>query len=515
LLANVLDGGTLPAATVPRSELYILPGNNAPDQASNGVQVMVLDGDFAKMGRAYGALLWPQVGQFMVDLNSTVPPVAIGSPVARLPEDGLQPKYMPNSLTLLQNFQNGVPAADQGQFTLDKMIGVDQSVSLSYFAANLGCSYFVVTGPYTTDGQTVVGRHFDWAQPFAPAFTPNTTLTILKPTGYNPVALMNYSGQASGVSAAGWIDGNRVSIALLNGMLSTGEEPDNLDHLPGVSEEFSTITNVLLRAQSINDVYEGMANLSALNGSKWQVAIEGMPGLSFEMSPFGGNKVYAGQVPGQELVVTNTFQNPDWTSEVLLGSPQYTGYGPGQLDSPSHTFLRLADLTDQVQSDKGQIDLASGMGIIQTPMLTDAQGQWLLPPDRGGALLVPPYTTPNNNIDYTYYSFVRDLSQPTLAYQVNGLQSGPWNLVDLDALADPQGPVLRPTQFATVSGPFVWNTSTANWGSTPDGGGAVYAPQNPAIFSGSGAIITQGQIGFTDLIFDNDVVVQPSDGASN
>lgn len=366
-----------------------------------GVNVTVLEGTYYDMGCQYGTLLKDEIN-FMY--RSTIEDSIIKGGVAsfeRLKEEVVDVSWsgLPHSQ---RELLRGISEASG--LELDKVILLDQSmtaavlhVSEAFGPEGFGaCSCLATWGDYTKDGQTVVGRNFDWLNLFQRCSSAFGVVVFKPNDGSVETAIIGYAGWINAMSG---INQKGLFLETNSGLKSAGLKVLS-DRIPYMNELLST----LLESEDLKFLSNGLTTIRPNMGMLVNISDSKM-GLCYE-NDCHETKLREADSPGL-LVTTNEFRLESWGKPIS--------------ESESHSVRRWDNLNVLAEENKGKIDADVMMKIMDEPLHL-GNGEF-------GKGATKPTIEPND-IDVTVHQIVAVPGERKIWLKVPGAID--WTLVDLN-----------------------------------------------------------------------------------
>ena len=181
---------------------------------TEGLSVVVLQGNWYEMGYQYGALLKDEMKSFSTIIQQRLSSMSLLERIALQHLVESQLRLYPHRISEIQ----------RGMMAGSGLSRQEIAILEHYFAiecANIGglfCSAISVWGSFTTNGELMMGRNFDFPGYYRQGF-PYFCLAIFRPTdGSIATATLGYVGQIGSVSffnAAGLVGEFNVAVNLL------------------------------------------------------------------------------------------------------------------------------------------------------------------------------------------------------------------------------------------------------------------------------------------------------------
>lgn len=365
------------------------------------VNVTVLKGTYYEMGLQYGTLLKDEIN-FMY--RTTIEDNMIKGGVASfesLKEEVVDVvwKALPHSQ---RELLRGISEASG--LELDKLVLLDQSMTaavLHIFEAfgpeGFGaCSCLVTWGDYTKDGQTVVGRNFDWVNLFQRCSSAFGVVLFKPNDGSVETAVIGYAGWINAMSG---INQKGLFLETNSGLKSAG-----LKVLPDRTPYMNELLAILLESEDLDFLSNGLTTVRPNMGMLVNIANSEM-GLCYE-NDCNETKLRQADSPGL-LVTTNEFRLESWGKPIT--------------ESESHSVRRWDNLNALAEQNKGQIDANVMMKIMNEPLHL-GNGEF-------GKGATKPTLEPND-IDVTVHQIVAIPGERKIWLKVPGAIE--WTLVDLN-----------------------------------------------------------------------------------
>ena len=392
---------------------------------SNTLWILNLEGNYADMGRQYGALLKSELATLDKELekilgqNFTVPSVVAA----------VKNQMEPREDQLLTGMEQ---ESGLSRYQLERL-----NTSL-FFIYDSGCSAFAATGPQTESGFTVAGRNFDNPRgEFSRILRGNSILVIFNPkeqfTGNgahrdNSVAIMTQIGWLYGLTT---LNSKGIYLEYNNGMNSIRLPTNSAALLTQLSTKRDGLHQNLYAAFDADTLEEVDARFSApvAVATITQVAdksriwhYERSPDFYTPEPTVYAKKINAGEARGDQGydnppnmdIFTNHFFLTNWSN-------QRFDYTSADNDSGSRTFARLRNLQNLATQPGTTINPTTMKEIMTTPLRADGTGGPFIPTE---------LTSP----DVTHFTSVTDIANKIMHIYpyVDTLPDAPhWSVVDL------------------------------------------------------------------------------------
>lgn len=365
------------------------------------INLTVVQGNYYEMGRQYGELLKDEI-EFMYT-NSIDNPMIKGG-VATFEE--LKQEAVDNAWAgfphALREIFRGM--SETSGIEINKLVLLDQSmtaavmhISEAFGVNGFGmCSCLTTWGDYTKNGNTVVGRNFDWLNLFTRCSSAFGVVIFKPDDGSVETALIGYAGWVNAMTA---INENGLFLETNSGLRSAGLEilPDRTPYL-----------NELFTISSQSEDLEFMSNrLTTIRPNMGMLVniCDKNHGFCFESNCYQ-TKIREADIPGL-LVTTNEFRLESWQLEIT--------------ESESHSVRRWENLNDLAAENKGQIDEKVMMSIMDEPLHL---GNGIFGKGATKQTLEP------NDVDVTVHQIVAVPGKKKIWLKVPGHIE--WTLIDLN-----------------------------------------------------------------------------------
>lgn len=196
------------------------------------------------------------------------------------------------------------------------------------------CSFLNVDGSYTASQANIIGRLYDFFQPYN-LLAKYLTVTVLHETDTVPTAFISMPGQ---IYCPTCINANSLFVELNNGMPSGGFEVNAqraslLINLLEATQNSASFDQIDKQLSSLNSDFSLVINVADQNNIK-----------SYEYSSFSGNKAY---IPPQNsnFASTNFFLNNTW--EAPLPTDNSTWIGVSRRDNLLNNANKTVDFSIQ------------------------------------------------------------------------------------------------------------------------------------------------------------------------
>lgn len=364
----------------------------------NGFLVPVLSGSSKEMGAQYGALM---VESMQKAYDMLVKPAFKSGVLTKEDAKFWTERAVSTFSTRNREFYAGLV---KGTGWSEVKIGIlDQLMEFGAYQAGIhsisGCTSIFAWKSSSKDGRMYIGRNMDWSAPYNKF---PQVLTVSNPDdGHYRCASVSWPGIYCAFTA---LNEHGVYLDVHDGSSMGGSV---------IYEDRPTIIGV------INDMISETASLRALvqrlNGINCSASLilnlaDESKAASMECSSLGGNRLRLSD--GDSLVAVNSFLNPDW--------------GIHRRDTVSHSLERLANMTDRLAENKGNIDVEKTRELMDLPLF-EADGK-----------LGKGCTKPTKvDIDQTTHQVVTDVSRRQFWLKVpNPDYFADWTHFDLKAFWD-------------------------------------------------------------------------------
>lgn len=351
----------------------------------NTIPVLVLSGTHHEMGINYGRQLTTQLHEVLAILKDFyINERRITLEELNTQADLFYQRY-PHTYQL---FLEGVAKGADLPLEDVKILNAMETLSEAQNVTDAHCSFIYLPPNKTTAGAGLIGRNYDYSQPFD-QLANYLTVTVLLEDNAVPTAFISMAGQ---VYCPTCINANGLFLELNNGMPSGGYYIER--------ERQSLLINMLLTLQHSTTLDQAKKQLNAYQGDYSLIlnSADATHANSFEYSTTMGMKHLSPET-GQPFASTNFFLHPDWGDSIPEPRDALTWDGVTRRNN----LLNLANTTEK-------FDLTS----FKTMMNTNIED--------GGAV-----------VDRTIYQLIFDESTLDLYIKINN-QSDEWQYVPLGEL---------------------------------------------------------------------------------
>ena len=299
---------------------------------AQGIPVVKLKGNHYEMGCQYGHLLSANLKELYhlaveeYFLHEVKLPLAKMQGLARLLYSFYPQRH--------KEFFHGM--AQTSGLTLEQHLILN---GIEYYGVLPGCSSIACTSPYTTEGQLVFGRCYDWFDYFA-SYEKFLTVTIMHAEHSTiPCAFVSLAGLfylTTGINKAG------LFVELNMGMTPSKPKEFKLEQIPTVFlllsmlEDYGTMAQMDTFMQTFRASFSYLVSIANANEAN---LYECTPKVTRKRSLENGL-----------LVASNHFLDPKWS----------TGYKQDRAE----THRRYANLQNLAGEHKGKIDLAKMQSLL-------------------------------------------------------------------------------------------------------------------------------------------------------
>lgn len=302
----------------------------------NGVKVLDLHGSWKEMGRQYGHL----AAEYLQDIykNFLRPKIDSHSDsIVNVYE--ISEKLYANYPYRLKLLFAGM--AETSGLTLQELKIVN---AVEYSAAIFNCSAIAVWGDYAAEN-LVYGRNYD-APGFQELFKDIVIVVYHPSDGALATATIGYAGEIYAVNA---INENGLFLELNNGMPSAGTEI--------LFDRFSGTTELMTMLMDAEDLDYADAFFQTVKGfASYIIGIaDEREARSYEWCAQGVARADSITSDGL-MVMTNHYVSDYWDFPVVSDDTSWA------------SLSRRADLITLAEKNKGRIDAATMMQLMQTPM---------------------------------------------------------------------------------------------------------------------------------------------------
>jgi hypothetical protein len=317
--------------------------NSTPDEITSikskavklqygNIPVLVLSGTTEQMGIQYGGALSNQLKTVLSVLKNYY-----------ITGHGLTYQQLLTQASLLynrfpiryQSFMQGV-AQGSGLDFRDIIIlnGMETLGELLQDKTQVACAFLFVPPGQTTTGAALIGRNYDYPEPFD-QLARYLTVSVMNEPGKVPTAFISIPGE---IYCPSCVNANGLFMELNNGTPSGGHIVDT-----NTQSMLATMLDTLQNSSSLSDVQTKLSSVKSDFSLIVNTANSTMP-LSFEYSTdpsLGTNYYYP--TPTQTFAVTNFYLDPVWGDRIPVPTDATTWEGVTRRNN----LLNLASKSNQ------------------------------------------------------------------------------------------------------------------------------------------------------------------------
>lgn len=355
------------------------------------VPVLVLSGTPMQMGFQYGKSLQPQlktVLSVLEDYYITQHHISYDDLLMHAKQ--LYDRFSPDNQKFIQGEAKGSKLGLSNAIVLNAMETLGELLSNNKNNNGLPkCAYIFIPGNKTTSGFPLIGRNYDYNEPFN-QLSRYLVVTILKQPDKIPTAFISIAGEAYCPSC---VNEKGIFMELNSGSPSGGHKvgiraKSMLSRMLMTSQNASTLTQV---AQALGDVSSDFSLIVNTNDTHALTSFE------YSTDPSLGMKYF---YPAYDIVnaVTNFFLDPLWGNHIPIPTDETTWMG----------VTRRNNLLNLGNSLENQFDVPTFQTLMNTPI------------QNGGALW-----------SFTIYQLILDESNLDLYVKINSESSTNWTKIPL------------------------------------------------------------------------------------
>ena len=302
----------------------------------DGFKVAVLNGSYFEMGKQYGELLKDDI-----DTVATLASLAIVQMAGADKAESIRELIRSQIDQYPKRFRDLLDGMAEGSGLPLEEVAIAEHVVSILIAVQEGlfCSSITTWGDYTTEGQLVMGRNFDYPSMYR-ALAPQLCLVVFNPIdGSVPTAIFGYAGQICCVQAF-----NREGLVLELNVALGLPDTDRDVHIDRITMPL-LITQLALDCSTMTQLDAGMKTMRT-NTSLLNTVADEQSGCTYEL---GTRSTVKRAIDREGLnTATNFVYDPSWQS--------------GSDDQ------RRSNLQNLAEKHTGQIDFEAMKQIIATPI---------------------------------------------------------------------------------------------------------------------------------------------------